>query len=569
MDSNLTFQIETLFAAIDNNPSSIIITNKHGIIEYVNQAFTENTGYSYEEAIGQNPKIFKSGLHVKQFYEKLWATLANKQTWKGTFIDKHKNGSFIYENTMIIPILDSDNEIINYLAIKQNMTNEYNNQEKMEHILIYDELTDIPNRSKFINDLNSLITTTDQKAAIGIIDIDNFKDVNDLFGHDYGDKILIEISKILKTVITENTNLYKLSGDEFAFIINDIKSKNDIISNMLSIINEMRQTHYLDDENTFYNTVSIGITCWPEDAITTTDIIRNADLALYNAKKEGKDKFSFWFQGLNDTIKHKKDIEHLLRELIENENNDQLQLYYQPQIDLKTGKLVGAEALLRWFHPEKGYMPPPSYIGVAEETGAILPLTIWILETAFIQIQKWAEMGIIDFNISVNIPGQLYKPNILPKIIDAILNKTKIDPSFVGLEITETTLIGKFDEALTLTKHFKDMGIEVFIDDFGTGYSNLNLLRRLPVSKIKIDKTFIDNIKESNPDVKDEMGLPEAVIQLGHSFGMKIVAEGIETDFQSNALFNMGCEIGQGWLWSKALSAKEFEAFMRKHLTKF
>jgi diguanylate cyclase (GGDEF)-like protein/PAS domain S-box-containing protein len=558
----------TLQSAVEHSPGPIIITDPNGVIQYVNNAFTLSTGYEKDEVIGKNPKILNSNKHSPGFYKNLWQTIKSGKTWTGTFINKHKSGYLIYEDTTIIPIFTPQGEIVNYISLKSNITKNIEQEEKIKYLIDYDELTGLPNRYSFMRILSGIISNFGKQnnVYIAFVDLDNFKDINDLFGHDYGDMIIKKTAEIIKNVIGDRGGLYRMGGDEFGIIFWNVESPIIINGIFTEILNQFRQSQNLDNGLAFYITASIGATCWPIDGNTTSELVRNADLALYNAKKNGRDRYAFWIQKLSNDVKTKKQIENLLRNALLFNADEQLELCYQPQINMKTGKVCGAEALIRWHSPDLGAINPGMFIPIAEETGVIMPLSVWILEQAFTQIKKWHDANEIDFRVYINIPGIMYKKQTLPRIINELITKTNVNPHWMGFEITETTLVGKFDEAVDLTTYFHDLGIKISIDDFGTGYSNMKLLSKLPVDKIKIDKSFVDNIKGKNPNLIDEeMALPKTVIQLGHNFGMEVVAEGVETDIQHNLLQKIGCEVGQGWLWCKALPPDEFINFVKQH----
>ena len=543
---------------IKNTSEGVVITDKNNNIIFVNKAFCKITKYDEKDVIGKNPSILKSGVHNKKFYQNMWKSLEDTGHWKGEIWNKHKDGTIFPELLSINALKNKNEEIENYIALFTDISEIKKSEAKMRDMAMHDSLTGLPNRTMMTNMISHSIKSAKRQnelMAIMFIDLDNFKTINDNYGHKEGDNVLIETAKRLKNILREEDMVYRFGGDEFLVTLEHIKNSENI-AKIAQKLNQSLQIPYQTNNYTFYISCSIGIAIYPNDALTPDELIKNADAAMYQAKNRGKNRYSFYSQELGKQIQEELYIENLLREGIK---NSEFEIYYQPKIDAKTLQIVGVEALLRWNNSKKGVLTPAKFIPVAEKTGLIIPLGNWVLLEACKQIKKWQDKKSYNGNISINISGiQLDNKNLINSIKFA-LDKSKLSPYYLDLEVTESVLMNDVKHWSNTLDEIRDIGIDISIDDFGTGYSSLSYLRELPVDELKIDKSFIDDM----PFDKDACAIVKSIISLAKSLGYKTVAEGVEKEEQQKYLLENGCDIIQGYYYSKPLSSNEMENFLK------
>ncbi len=542
---------------IKNTSEGIMITDKNNHIVFINKAFFDITQYKEKDVIGKNPSILKSGVHTKQFYKNMWESIINSGEWKGEIWNKHKDDGIYPELLSINTLKDKNGEIENYIAIFTDISDIKKSEAKMRSMAMHDSLTGLPNRTMMSSLMSHSIKSAKRQhelMAIMFIDLDNFKTINDNYGHKEGDNVLIETAKRLKDVLREEDIVYRFGGDEFIVTLEHIRNSEDI-AKIAQKLNQSLQIPYQTNDYTFYISCSIGIAIYPNDASSVDELIKNADAAMYQAKNKGKNRYSFYSHELGKQIQEELRIENLLRKSIE---NNEFEIYYQPKIDTKTLHITGLEALLRWNSKEEGILSPAKFIPIAEKTGLIIPLGNWVMLQACKQIKKWHEDKLYSGNISVNISGvQLDNKNFVNSI-KYVLKESGLSPLYLDLEVTESVLMNDLKHWSNTLDQIRDIGIDISIDDFGTGYSSLSYLRELPVDELKIDKSFIDDI----PDDKDACAIVKSIISLAKTLGYKTVAEGVEKKEQQIYLEENGCDIIQGYYYSKPLSAKEMKDFL-------
>ena len=542
---------------IKNSSEGILISDKDNKIVFVNKAFCDITRYKEEDVIGKYPSILKSGIHTKRFYKDMWDSINSSGKWKGEIWNKHKDDGIYPELLSINTLKNSDGEIENYIAIFTDISEIKKSEAKMRSMAMHDSLTGLPNRTMMSNLIShSIKSAKRQNELLGVmfIDLDNFKNINDNYGHKEGDIVLIETAKRLKGILREEDIVYRFGGDEFIVTIEHIKNSENL-AKIAQKINRSIQIPYQTKSYTFYISCSIGIAIYPNDASTPDELIKNADAAMYQAKNRGKNRYLFYSHELGKEIQEELHIENLLRKSIE---KNEFEIYYQPKIDTKTLQIVGLEALIRWNGSEKEAIAPDKFIPIAEKTGLIIPLGNWVLLQACKQIKKWHENKLYSGNISVNISGvQLENKNLISSIRH-VINKSKLSPKYLDLEVTESVLMNDAKHWSNTLDQIRDLGIDISIDDFGTGYSSLSYLRELPVDELKIDKSFIDDI----PGDKDACAIVKSIISLAKTLSYKTVAEGVEKKEQQIYLEDNGCDIIQGYYYSKPLSAKDMEDFL-------
>lgn len=452
---------------------------------------------------------------------------------------------------------DDNEEILKMAGSVTDITENKVIQNKINYIAYYDTLTLLPNRARFLEQLDNAITenvTKNHKGAVIFLDVDNFKKINDVLGHDYGDEFLKKIAQILKNFIRPTDILARSGGDEFIILIPKMEDINEILDLSENIINYFKNP-FIINCNTIYSSISMGVSIFPEDGINSKDILRNADTAMYEAKYNGRNQYRFFNKAMSENILRKDIIERGLREALE---KNELMLYYQPQLDIKNNRISGFEALIRWKSKELGWVSPEEFIAIAEETDLIIPLGNWIIKEACKQIKYWKEKGYVYDSMAINIsPLQIQQEDFI-KNLTSILQETDIRPENVEIEITENVLMNLYDDNIEFLKRLKDKGFRIALDDFGTGYSSLSYLRLLPINKLKIDKSFIDYL-ESNEADRD---ITAGIIELSHKMGLEVIVEGVETQQQLSILKAMDCDSIQGYYFSKPLPTKEVEEFL-------
>ncbi len=544
---------------IENTTEGIIITDSKNHIIYTNRAFSEITKYQKDEVLNKTPSILKSGLHDKKFYRQMWKSIDTKGFWRGEIWNKHKDNGIYPELLTINSIKNDKGKIENYIAIFTDISEIKKSQAKMRHLATHDNLTKLPNRVMLSEILKHSIKSAKRQKelmAIMFLDLDNFKMINDNFGHKEGDSILIETAKRLKKTLREDDVICRFGGDEFIIILEHIQdSKN--LADIAYKLNQTLKIPYEMKNYTHYLSCSIGIAIYPNDAKTEDELIKNADAAMYQAKNSGKNRYFFYSHDLGKKIAKELHLENLLRDSI---NNNEFEIYYQPKITTETKKITSMEALLRWNNKELGYISPVEFIPIAEKTGLIIPIGNYVLLEACKQIKKWQDAGIYKGTISINASGIQLNNNNFINMLKNSLEKSLLDPKYLDLEVTESVLMSDANQWRDTLEEIRKLGIDISIDDFGTGYSSLSYLRELPIDELKIDKSFIDDI----PHSKDACAITNSIISLAKSLGYKTVAEGVENKDQLTYLKDNGCDMIQGYIYTKPLPADKMELFLKQ-----
>lgn len=459
-------------------------------------------------------------------------------------------------------LFDKDGEAYRMAGSFIDISEKKKYEEQLQHLAYYDALTKLPNRLYLYENINEKIDECVNKGITGgflFIDIDNFKLVNDTLGHTVGDKLIIEISKKLSSFTNENRILLRLGGDELIFYLSHIENENEIAEFAQKIINSFKSSIIVDD-NVLHITMSIGIAVFPKDGKDVNSLLKCADMAMYKAKDFGKNGYVFFNNNINNALVDRIEIEKYLRKAL---NNNEFVLYYQPQVDIGNGKISGFEALIRWISPELGMVPPNKFIRIAEETGIIVDLGEWILKDACNFIKKLHKSGFENYTVSVNISIiQLIQNNFID-IVSRVLNESGISPEDLELEITESILMESFDLIVGKLEILKEKGIKIALDDFGKGYSSLTYLKQLPITTLKIDKSFVDDIENS----KISNTIVNSVIMIGHEMSLVIVAEGVETEEQLEYLTRSRCNRMQGYLFSKPVEEEKALELLKKMVT--
>jgi diguanylate cyclase (GGDEF)-like protein/PAS domain S-box-containing protein len=530
--------------ALDSVGEAIGIFNEKGQFEFVNGALTELYGYTKEEFLTLNWRNCYDNETIDHLNSTALPKLLKAGHWKGESIGLRKDGTVFPQEISLSLMKQSQNTI----CVVRDITEQKSYEEYMKYTAEHNDLTNLPNRRRLLTDL-TLIKKSGKGASLFFIDLDRFKLVNDNYGHDAGDELLKNVAKRLTAFRNEHINVYHHGGDEFIVIIQNTNVT--FLKNLaLSILNSIKESYFLNGIEVFI-TASIGISLYPNHTSHIIDLIKSADTAMYYAKLEGKNTYKFFNKELEMQQERKTMIEAELRKAIKNE---ELLILYQPKFQLDRIEIIGIEALVRWEHPVLGLVSPEEFIPVAEETGLIIEIGNWVIHDVLHQMQKWQEKGYPCLKVSVNVSPRQFRDKELVRTIQSSLQIFNIDSCNFEIEITESVLADP-ELAIPILNSLKKIGVGISIDDFGTGYSSLNILKDLPIDTLKIDQSFI---RDLFGDPKDNL-LVMTIIEIGHILGLKVVAEGIETEQQLNHLLLLNCRIGQGFYFSKPVKAAELE----------
>ncbi|WP_258182439.1 sensor domain-containing protein [Vibrio mediterranei] len=537
----------------NNFQEGMMITDQNGKILDVNSAFSEVTGYQAIEVIGKNPRFLQSGHHDAQFYQNLWQQLSETGLWKGEFINRKKDGSIYPQMATISTINDDGNSLLHYICVFEDISKQKAHEEKLRKMAFFDPLTNLPNRSHLTSILEQSIEggqRHSEQFATLFLDLDHFKHINDSKGHLYGDRLLSQVADRLADVLHHRASIGRIGGDEFVIILTDYDSEAQLLDTIDETLGVFNRPFELDSQESLRVSGSIGVALYPQDGQNSETLLKNADTAMYLAKKNGRNGYAFYSPDLTySSVLHVR-VQSALHDAVEKQ---QLSLVYQPQYDLTNNTLIGVEALLRWNHPELGVIAPAQFIPIAEKTGLIQRIGAWVIREACEQGRRWLDQGIEFGKIAVNVSGlQLQHPNFVTKLKQKLLD-TNFPAERLEIEITESFLLIDHKLAVDTLNQIRELGIEISLDDFGTGYSSLSYLKGLPISKLKIDRSFICDV----PDENDSNAIVQAIIVMGETLSLKIVAEGVENGDQVEYLRSHGCEYGQGYVFSKPVTADQ------------
>ncbi len=551
-------------ASVFNNVAeAILITDAQQQIIAVNHAFTRMTGWEEEELRGMTPSVLKSGAHDAPYYDELWKSLNETGHWRGEFWNRRKGGEGFPVVESINSVLDDEGEVRFYIGVFSDVTEQRQSQEQIRHLSDWDLLTGLPNRKLLFDRLHQAISRARRNSeglALLQLDLDRFKHINDSMGHPVGDQLLTQVARRLEHITRDNDTLARVSGDEFILLVEDIDNAYQV-ANIAEKLQEAFTPAYALDDLSLYLSCSIGISLYPEDGQDGDTLLRSAEAAMYAAKEHGGGNYRFFTNEMSTRAYQRILLEsHLRRALVA----DELEIYFQPQISLPDQAVIGAEVLVRWQHPELGLIMPDQFIPLAEESGLILELGLQVLRKACRQLQAWREAGVelVDY-LAVNVSAlQVMRSPLVEQVLD-VLHETGLPAQSLELEITENAIMQNPDRAVEIFGDLRKMGVRLALDDFGTGYSSLGYLKRLPIDKLKIDKSFVlDLLTDKNDRV-----ITHTVVNLAKSLGIKVIAEGVEEQAQADFLLTEGCDEGQGYLYSRPLPREAFEQWVesRRH----
>ena len=542
----------------EHAPEGIMVTDTLCRIITVNQAFTFVTGYNLEEVKGKNPNILKSGRHDVGFYKPMWKSLIKTGRWHGEIWNRKKDGEIYLEWQTIQALKNERGKVTHYVAFFTDITTRREAEQRLIHKATHDALTDLPNRFLFEERMSQALIRAqrDRKPlALLYLDLNGFKMINDTFGHTTGDLLLQAVSGRLESGIRKSDTLARIGGDEFAILVENFSHVQDVVHITRKILRALSRPYDLGKIRTSMST-SIGISMCPEDGEDVCALMEKADTAMYRAKERGESFCQFsmktWISGRRKDKLLEKQLHHALE-------REEILLHYQPQVDLRNGRIIGLEALLRWNHPDLGMLSPIEFIPLAEETGLIVPIGEWVIRTASEQCRAWQACNLPPVRVSVNLSALQLREN-LPDTVNRVLNETGLNPGYLGLELVESICMHQADITVETLHRLKDIGVHLSIDDFGTGCSSLSFLKHFSIDSLKIDRLFLQNIAVD----QDAMAIVTALITMGHSLGLEVIAEGVETEEQMTLLRDRGCDQMQGFYFSHPVPAENIPELLKK-----
>ncbi len=544
-----------------HSKQGIMLTDNSLEIIWVNEMFETITGYKCKEIVGEKPSLLSSGKHGADFYKDMWEEIKRNDSWEGEVWNRRKNGEIYLELLNIIALKNNDGEVLNYGAIFKDLSLIKSAEEKIHKLAYYDSLTGFANREYFLQYLDESIKTSRRRnecLTLLYIDLDGFKNINDTLGHHIGDQLLVKIGKRLKHMLRETDFIARLGGDEFCILVSNVYDESNAALVAENCLKQINKTMCIE-ERVIKLEASIGIAYFPNDAETAGEYLKAADTAMYESKIRGKNRFTFYDKAMTLELEKRLTFEHLLKKALKNE---QFELYYQPKIDLKSGKISGVEALIRWNHPKKGLMTPIHFVPVLEKLGIIDKVGLWVMQTACKQLRHWNTHGLPDLQMAVNIsPTHFGQPGFV-KSVENIIRKTEINPEYLEIEITES-MAGNLNLLAQTCLKLKKLGVKIAIDDFGTGYSSLSILGKLNIHTLKIDKLFIDDLPSDN-----RMALMLGGIQsLAKGLGYGTVVEGVETEEQAKLLYGLGFKTVQGYYFSRPVPVLDIPLLIHTNFT--
>jgi diguanylate cyclase (GGDEF)-like protein/PAS domain S-box-containing protein len=558
----ITEELELAASVFNESLEAIIICDANTNIIRVNPEFTKITGYSLSEVKGYQPSIIKSGIHSNDFYKNIWVSIIEKGFWQGEITNRRKNGENFVSWQIIKAVKDSTGNIQRYMSIFSDITEKKKAEEHIFQLAHNDLITQLPNRAAFHKQLNDAIITaahSTYRLAVMFIDLDHFKLINDTSGHPVGDELLQQVALRFKEIIGSNDIISRFGGDEFTVLLPCIETIEEVSEVANKILDSLLSPFaLLSCEVTI--SASIGVGIYPDNAKDASSLLSCADNAMYSAKNSGRASCHFYTEQMQIDAHERVVLERDLRDAL---TNDQFVLHYQPQFDVKTNQIIGVEALLRWQHPTKGLIPPDTFIPVAEVTGLIVPIGQWIINEACQQLAHWRSEGAEQLTMSINLSARQFFQKDLLYTIETAINSSGVPASKIGFEITESMMMINIEETIETLHQIKGLGVQLFIDDFGTGYSSLSYLKRFPLNKLKIDKSFVDGL----PNDLDDLAIVQAIIGIAHSLNLTVIAEGVETAQQYDILTQYHCNEIQGYYFSKPLLSEAAGRFIKKNNT--
>lgn len=535
----------------------VAMTDARGTITYVNDKFCTISGYSQEELIGQDHKIVNSGYHPQGFFKEMYRTIAKGDTWSNEICNRSKNGTLYWVQTTVVPFIGENGKPTRYIAVRTDITSRKAVEKNNSYLAFYDSLTNLPNRRLLTDRLHQAILASSRNGNVGAVlflDLDHFKTLNDSLGHDIGDLLLQQFAKCLLSSVRATDTVARLGGDEFVVLLealstSELEAAAKVETVSEKILDTICQPFQLADHE-YQITTSIGVAFFLDTDQSSENVLKNADIAMYQAKKSGRNLVRFFDPQMQINIRERLNLERELRSAL---SKEEFHLQYQPQVD-QYGRVLGAEALIRWIHPARGVVSPFHFIPLAEDTGLILPIGEWVVETACAQLKKWQEdPATWHLTLSINVSARQFRQPQFVSQITSCISKFNINPGKLKLELTESMLVENLDETITTMTILKGLGVRFSLDDFGTGYSSLQYLKLLPLDQLKIDQSFV---RDLTTDPNDE-AIVRTIIAMAHALNLEVIAEGVETKEQRQLLINNGCGHFQGYLFARPLPIED------------
>jgi diguanylate cyclase (GGDEF)-like protein/PAS domain S-box-containing protein len=554
---NAEDRLNLVAKVFENTIDGVIIADNEANILEVNEAFTRITGYDREEVLGKNPRFLHSGMQDDAFYREMWRTIQAEGYWRGELWNRRKDGELVAENLTITTVNAPDGRISHFVGIASDVTQIKQHAKQLEHIAHYDALTDIPNRVLFADRLQQALAHTKREGsilAVCYLDLDGFKQVNDTMGHEAGDRVLIEITRRIKTCIRGDDTVARLGGDEFAVLLQGLRAAEECYSSLNRLLEAI--SHPIEIKGKLFEvSASIGVALYAGDELDADALLRHADQAMYSAKQAGKNRYHL-YDAANDkrARSHHEFLKRIAVALVRNE----FELYYQPKVDMKTRRLIGAEALIRWNHPERGLLPPAEFLHAIEGSTLEVELGDWVIVTALKQLEVWHRAG-LQLELSINISARhLQTHDFAWKLKRKLLRHPQLPAGSLQIEVLETAALEDIQRASDTISRCRKIGVGFALDDFGTGYSSLSYLGRLPIDTLKIDQSFIRDMLHD----KGDRAIVQGIIALAQAFDRRTVAEGVETEELYRALVEMGCEFGQGYGIARPMPSEELPKWL-------
>jgi len=535
----------------------IVITDTRAVILESNETFADITGYSGEEVVGQNISILKSGRQPPEFYIAMWQALVDKGHWYGEIWNRRKDGTEYAENLTISAVRDAAGRTVNYIALFTDITPMKVQQQQLEHIAHYDALTNLPNRVLLADRLQQAIIQSQRRnksLAVAYLDLDGFKSVNDQHGHEIGDELLVAVSGAMKTALREGDTLARIGGDEFVAVLVDLDSPRDCEPVLARLLHAAADSVKIGEAE-LQVSASIGVTLYPQDGADADQLMRHADQAMYQAKQSGKNRYHLFDVAEDMAVKTQRENLEQIRHAF---GRREFVLYYQPKVNMKTGEVVGAEALIRWQHPERGLLPPGAFLPVIEDHPLSVEVGEWVIDTALVQIAAWQSAG-LKIPVSVNVGArQLQQGDFVQRLSALLAAHPGVAPRSLELEVLETSALQDITHVSQVMRACREIGVRFALDDFGTGYSSLTYLKRLPVEMLKIDQSFVRDMLND----PDDLSIIEGIVGLAAAFNRKVIAEGVETVAYGELLLPLGCELAQGYGIARPMPAADFAGWL-------
>jgi diguanylate cyclase (GGDEF)-like protein/PAS domain S-box-containing protein len=542
--------------AIESSVSAICITDNlapDNPIVYVNPAFERITGYSNQDVLGRNARLLQGTDLAQPELITIRAALHDQRPCRVVLRNYRKDGSMYWNELNISPVRNDAGTVTHYIGVHSDITDAKTHQDELARQANHDSLTGLPNRNLLWDRIDRACARTQRYgdfAAVAFLDLDNFKVVNDSLGHSLGDHLLRAVAARLESSLRAMDTVARLGGDEFVLVLSDHKSAQSVAGELRRIVESFSQPFAVDGRDVFI-TASVGVALYPQDAKDPESLMKSAELAMYRTKESGRNAYQLYTAEMQTTVTERLALESKLRRALE---RGELALHYQPQVDLRTNRIFGCEALIRWNQPDLGMVGPAKFIPLAEETGLIVPIGEWVMRTACLQSKAWQNAGLPGVTMAVNISARQFREKNLLQVVAKILAETGLDPTQLELEVTESVIMHDAQHVIAALQAFRDMGVKLSVDDFGTGYSSLSYLKRFPVDRLKIDQSFVRDITTD----ADDAAIAQVVITLGHTMNLRVIAEGVETPEQLAFLRRHQCDEMQGYLFGKPMPADEF-----------